>query len=46
MTKEVAKGTSVSLAYVDIDAKRSAYTNAKGRFMGRQAAVLTLTQTF
>ena len=46
LTKEVAKGTSVSLAYVDTDAKRSAYTNAKGRFMGRQAAVLTLTQAF
>lgn len=46
LSKEVAKGLTVSLAYVDTDAKRSAYTNAKGRFMGREAAVLTLTQAF
>jgi uncharacterized protein (TIGR02001 family) len=46
LTKEIGKGLTVSLAYVDTDAKRSAYTNAKGRFMGREAAVLTLTQAF
>jgi uncharacterized protein (TIGR02001 family) len=46
LTKEIAKGLSVSLAYIDTDAKRNVYTNAKGRFMGREAAVLTLTQTF
>lgn len=46
LTKEVAKGLSVSLAYVDTNAKRNVYTNAKGRFMGREAAVLMLTQAF
>ncbi|QEI07497.1 hypothetical protein FXN63_17870 [Pigmentiphaga aceris] len=46
LSKELAKGLTVSLAYVDTNAKRSVYTNAKGRFMGREAALLTLTQAF
>jgi len=39
-------GTTVSLAYVDTNAKRDVYTNRSGRYTGRSAAVLSLAHSF
>ena len=36
----------MSLAYLDTNADRGAYTNSKGRYMGRATGLLSLTKTF
>ncbi|ARP96075.1 TorF family putative porin [Bordetella genomosp. 13] len=46
LTKDLGEGFSISAAYVDTNADRRVYTNAKGRDMGRATGVLTLTRTF
>ena len=39
-------GFTAALAYVDTNADRDLYTNSSGRFTGRAAGILTLTQSF
>jgi len=39
-------GLTASAMYVDTNADRDVYTNSKGRYTGRAAGLLTLTQTF
>lgn len=46
LTKDFGQGFAVSLAYLDTNADRGAYTNSKGRYMGRSTGLLSLTKTF
>lgn len=46
LTKDFGQGFAVSLAYLDTNADRGAYTNSKGRYMGRATGLLSLTKTF
>lgn len=46
VTKAFANGYSVGLGYYDTNAKRRAYTNADGHFVGRATGILMLTKAF
>lgn len=46
LTKDFGNGWSASAAYLDTNADRAVYTNAKGRYMGRATGLLTVTRTF
>lgn len=46
LQKEWGGGFTTTLAYVDTNADRSVYTSAKGKYLGRSAAVLTLSKAF
>jgi len=46
ITKTLAQGFSLALAWFDTDADRAVYTNAFNRFVGRSTAVLTLSKAF
>jgi len=46
MTRAFSHGYSVALGYYDTNAKRIAYTNAYGHFVGRATGVLTLSKAF
>lgn len=39
-------GLTAALTYIDTNADRTVYTNSSGRYTGRAAGMLTLTQTF
>ncbi|NLY28455.1 MAG: hypothetical protein GX049_13100 [Alcaligenaceae bacterium] len=45
-SKELGKGISAALTYVDTNAKRSVYTNSYGKYTGSAAAVFTLSAAF
>ena len=46
VTVSLPHGFSLSGAYVDTDAEKAIYTNAYGKFLGKQTGVLTLTKAF
>ena len=47
LTKDLGKGFSLALAYVDTNAKESFYTSAnRGRYLGKAAAWASITKTF
>ncbi len=46
LTKDLGNGFALAVAYVDTNADRTVYTNAKGRYMGRSTAWASLTKTF
>ncbi|TAN06560.1 MAG: hypothetical protein EPN36_04005 [Rhodanobacteraceae bacterium] len=46
VTRAFADGYSVALGYYDTNAKRNAYTNAYGHFLGRATGLLTLSKVF
>lgn len=46
LTKDLGNGLALAVAYIDTNADRTVYTNAKGRYMGRGTAWATLTKTF
>lgn len=46
LSKELGRGISASLSYVDTNADRSMYTNSYGKYTGRAAAVFTLSAAF
>jgi uncharacterized protein (TIGR02001 family) len=46
VSKELGKGISASLSYVDTNAKRSVYTNTYGKYTGSSAAVFALSAAF
>ncbi len=46
LKKEWDGGFTTTLAYVDTNADRNVYTSAKGKYLGRSAAILTLTKAF
>src|SRR6185437_2908745 len=46
VTRAFSHGYSVALGYYDTNAKRTAYTNAYGHFVGRATGVLTLSKAF
>ncbi|HWK70162.1 MAG TPA: TorF family putative porin [Burkholderiaceae bacterium] len=46
LKKEWEGGYTATLAYVDTNADRNVYTSAKGKYLGRSAAVLTLSKAF
>ncbi|WP_042879430.1 TorF family putative porin [Cupriavidus necator] len=46
LTKDLGKGFSLAVAYIDTNADKAVYTNAKGRYMGRGTAWASLTKTF
>jgi len=46
ITKNLAQGFSIAVAYFDTDAERAVYTNAFNRFVGRSTGVLTLSKAF
>lgn len=46
VTRNFAGQWSVALAYGDTDARRAAYTNAEGHYLGRATAVLGVTRSF
>jgi uncharacterized protein (TIGR02001 family) len=43
VTRAFTNGYSVALGYYDTHAKRRAYTNLEGHFVGRAAGILTLS---
>jgi uncharacterized protein (TIGR02001 family) len=46
LTKDLGKGFSLAVAYIDTNADKAVYTNTKGRYMGRATAWASLTKTF
>ncbi|WP_455286881.1 TorF family putative porin [Cupriavidus necator] len=46
VTRDLGKGLSLAVAYIDTNADKTVYTNAKGRYMGRATAWASLTKTF
>jgi len=46
VTRTFAKGWSVALGYYDTNARRSAYTNAQGHYLGRATGVLGVAKAF
>lgn len=46
LSKELGKGISASLMYVDTNADRSVYTNSYGKYTGSSAAVFSLSAAF
>ncbi|OOG60844.1 hypothetical protein B0E47_01675 [Rhodanobacter sp. B05] len=46
VTRAFSHGYSVALGYYDTNAKRTAYTNAYGHFVGRATGVLSLSKAF
>ncbi|MCG5263406.1 TorF family putative porin, partial [Cupriavidus gilardii] len=46
LTKDLGNGFALAVAYIDTNADRTVYTNAKGRYMGRGTAWASLTKTF
>lgn len=46
IAKNFKNGYWISLGYFDTDAKRYAYTNADGHYLGRATAILSLGKTF
>jgi len=46
LTKDLGKGFALAVAYIDTNARRSVYTNAPGRYIGRATAFASLTKTF
>ncbi|MGD7155030.1 TorF family putative porin, partial [Ralstonia pseudosolanacearum] len=46
VTKDFGSGWTASLAYIDTNASRLAYTNPRGNYMGRATALLAVTKTF
>lgn len=46
LTKDLGKGFSLAVAYIDTNADKAVYTNAKGRYTGRGTAWASLTKTF
>ena len=46
VTKDFGSGWTASLAYIDTNASRLAYTNTRGSYMGKATALLAVTKTF
>lgn len=46
LSKELGKGVSASLMYVDTNADRNVYTNSYGKYTGSSAAVFSLSAAF
>ncbi|WP_255674200.1 TorF family putative porin [Cupriavidus sp. UGS-1] len=46
LTKDLGNGFALAVAYIDTNANRAVYTNARGRHMGRGTAWASLTKTF
>ncbi|MGN6263725.1 MAG: TorF family putative porin [Ralstonia sp.] len=46
VTKDFGSGWTASLAYIDTNAARAAYTNTRGNYMGKATALLAVTKTF
>jgi uncharacterized protein (TIGR02001 family) len=46
LTKDLGKGFALAVAYIDTNADKTVYTNAKGRYMGRSTAWASLTKSF
>nr|WP_084084713.1 TorF family putative porin [Cupriavidus sp. USMAA2-4] len=46
LTKDLGKGFSLAVAYIDTNANRSVYTNTSGRYVGRATAWASLTKSF
>lgn len=46
LSKELGKGISASLMYVDTNADRNVYTNSHGKYTGSAAAVFSLSAAF
>ncbi len=46
VTKDFGSGWTASLADIDTNASRLAYTNPRGNYMGRATALLAVTKTF
>jgi uncharacterized protein (TIGR02001 family) len=46
VTKDLGKGLSVSVAYIDTNADKTVYTNSRGAFMGRATALASISKTF
>lgn len=46
VTVALADGFSLAAAYIDTNAGESVYTNAYGKFLGKQTGVVTLTKAF
>ncbi|MDC6252796.1 TorF family putative porin, partial [Ralstonia solanacearum] len=46
VTKDFGSGWTASLAYIDTNASRLAYTNSHGNYMGKATALLSVTKTF
>lgn len=46
LSKDLGHQFTLAVAYIDTNADRSVYTNARGRYMGRATAWASLTRTF
>ncbi len=46
VTRAFANGYSIALGYYDTNAKRSAYTNPEGHYVGRATGILTVSKSF
>lgn len=46
VTVALPHGFSLAAAYIDTNAEESVYTNAYGKFLGKQTGVVTLTKAF
>ncbi|MGO4304651.1 MULTISPECIES: TorF family putative porin [unclassified Cupriavidus] len=46
LTKDLGKGFSVAVAYIDTNADKTVYTNTRGRYVGKATAWASITKTF
>jgi uncharacterized protein (TIGR02001 family) len=46
LTKDLGKGFSLAVAYIDTNASKAVYTNTSGRYMGKATAWASITKTF
>ncbi|HEX7339807.1 MAG TPA: TorF family putative porin [Rhodanobacteraceae bacterium] len=46
LAHDFSSGCAVALGYYDTNAKRAVYSNARGRYLGRATAVLSLSKSF
>jgi hypothetical protein len=46
VTRNFGSGWSAALGYYDTNANASVYTNARGHYLGRATAVLSLARSF
>ncbi|MDT6960551.1 TorF family putative porin [Cupriavidus sp. SZY C1] len=46
VTKDLGNGFALAVAYLDTNASRTAYTNTRGRYLGKATAFASITKTF
>ncbi len=46
LSKDLGNGFALAVAYIDTNASKAAYTNTRGRYLGKATAFASITKTF